>query len=157
LLPGYWPGMMMGSEFFSQGLTFLYTYPDVFHDDYMGIKSDQSVISVYTLRDGLPIISTLFGLEYDNNPETPYNYWYRHKFMVWIENDSSWTSPVTRFRMDTSFVETLKGYRIDNGLERFPSIQSKLGTLFQTVSQSPLYCHGFGQNEPRPSFNEFAA
>lgn len=156
ILPGHYPGVMVDEPFFTNSENYFYLYPDVFHADYISVYTSGYYLSLYTLRDSLKILNTEIGLKYvEGNPA--FNYSLPHTYRPYIENDSSWTSPVTRCWINESPVSTLNAYRTDNGIDNFPSLKSKLGSKFEHATQSVYYTYPFTQNPPFCTFSNFAS
>lgn len=156
ILPGGYPGVLIDEPFFSNSENYFYFYPDVFHADYISVYTSGNYFSLYTLRDSLKILNTEIGLKYaDGDPG--FNYSLPHTYRPFIENDSTWTSPVTRCWINESPVTTLNAYRSDNGIDNFPSLKSKLGSKFEHATQSVFYTYPFTQNPPFCSFSNFAS
>ena len=145
-----YPGMKLNSTFFSEKRSFTDSYPGSFHADFVTLNIKNNNISLYTLRDGLPVNFTWLGLTYNQSSVNDENiYWFRHEYSVWIKDGNSWTTPVTRISLSNSIIESVKDYRLVNKLESFPSIESKTGDQYNTIIRSPYYCHIFGTTTNR--------
>ncbi len=156
LIPYGNPGLMLGSDFIASRENMIYDYPG-YGSDYLGLLISDIPFSIYTLRDGMEIISTSLGLEADFDEGTPQNYAINRTYICWVENDSSWTSPVSRFRIGQDFQEALTAYRVENGIDQFPSLAEKHGENYEVLSRAPIYNYAFPPWEP-PGFvfSEFA-
>lgn len=156
ILPAAHPGILVKEPFFTNTENYFYYYPDVFHADYISVYSSGNYFSLYTLRDSVEILNTEIGLRYvEGSPEA--NYTLPHSYRPYIKTDSTWTSPLTRCRVNEPPLATLEACRKDNGIERFPSLKSKLGPTFEHVSQSVNYTYPFTQNPPFCTFQNFAS
>ncbi len=150
-------GVMMGPDFFAQGEDFLYDYPDVFHADYVGLLQGDARAALYTIRNGLPPRMTRLGLQSKGDSQGgSYAYFLPHTYHEWVESGSAWTSPVSRIRMGLSHLEGLEAYRVENGIDQYPSIQEKMGSGFSSIAKSPMYVIAFGQNVRLDTYPEYA-
>lgn len=154
VIPSRYPGMMLFPEFFVQEIIFHEFYPDYMHADYVSINTQGSNLSVYTHNEGLKPMHTGFGFFPETKPSTYHNYKFVHEYTTWIENDSSWISPVSRFRIGESTVETLKAYRKENKIDEFPSLKTKLGDQFEEYARSPLHFYHYHIMDEPLSFKE---
>lgn len=143
VLPHLFPGAMFFPEFFKQKEYFLYTYPDVYHADYASINYETSNLSLYSINYDKKLISVEFGLEPNDDIIQGHNYRFKHEYIKWLQPDSIWESPVSRFWIGKSTVETIKSYRTDNQIDNFPSLEEKLGIQFDTLARSPLLCYHY--------------
>ncbi|MBN2357389.1 T9SS type A sorting domain-containing protein [candidate division KSB1 bacterium] len=157
LTPFGYPGIMLGSDFFASNEHMLYYYPAV-DGDFIGLRIKNSQMSVYALRDAGDIIPRSLGLQAKLDTASPDNYLLIRKYITWVEHDSSWTSPTTRFRIGPTFNEALAAYRMENGIDKFLTLPAKLGDKFDMFSKSPLYYYAFAPWEP-PGFlfSEFSS
>jgi len=158
LVPLSYPGTILEGGFFSKHESMLDYYPGLFLADYLGFKLKEGNMAIYTLRDGLPIRFTYTGITPFYNEDWHRlefgHFFYVHQYPIYTEKDSVWNSPVTRFYIGKSYVETLKSYRIDNKIDKFPSLQEKLGDKYEKLLKSPWFYKIFEHNWS--TFNQFA-
>ncbi|OVE80566.1 hypothetical protein BVY01_00005, partial [bacterium I07] len=124
--------------------------------DYTAFKNGKRNISLYTLKKESLVHASRLLLNPSSDPASQHDYIFTHWYPVWIENNASFTTPVSRFRVGQSFFETLAAYRMDNGIDQFPSVKSKLGPEFEKIAKSPLFNQTFGVNFPG-TFKEFVS
>src|SRR5204863_1550476 len=62
-----------------------------------------------------------------------------HEFETWIPRGTTWTSPVVRIRVGETAQQSILAYRHDNGIDAYPSLQSKLGARLSTFAEAPLF------------------
>jgi hypothetical protein len=62
-----------------------------------------------------------------------------HEFQTWIARGATWTSPLVRVRVGATAEQSILAYRRDNGIDAYPSLQSKLGARLSTFAQAPLF------------------
>jgi hypothetical protein len=149
-----YPGIKLKSSFFAERRSISDSYPGSFHADYVSLKIKNSNIALYTLRDNLPVQMTYLGLtSTSSSPSDANTYSFRHEYPVWIKDTNSWTTPVTRVEFFKTPTESIKDYRVDNKLESFPSLKTKLGDKYDILINSPYYYQCFGETTSR-KFNQ---
>jgi hypothetical protein len=146
LLPVGYPGMLLEADFFASGdgPEPYDNYNGLWHADWVGIHRDGADLSMYALRDGLPLIGTKLGLRRSQG-SSEHNFSYDHAYRVWLAETETFSGPDTRFLFGRSFEESLQAYREENGIDQFPSLAEKLGDRFSDFAAAPLLCHGFGE------------
>jgi hypothetical protein len=154
VLPEHFPGMMLFPEFFKQSKHFTYSYPDVFSADYVSINFETSSLCLYSLNYDKKILLVEFGFEPNDDPGFEHNYHFKHQYKKWLKADSTWNSPVSRFWIGKSTIETLRSYRNDNKINEYPSVRDKLGDQFDTIASSPLLQHHYHIFPDPLSFND---
>lgn len=154
VLPENFPGMMLFPEFFKQKKHFIYSYPDIFSADYVSLNFETSSLCVYSLNYDEEVLLVNFGFEPNYDPGFEHNYHFIHRYKKWLKADSTWVSPVSRFWIGKTTLETLNLYRTDNKINEYPSLSDKLGEEFDTIASSPLICHHYHIFPEPLSFNE---
>ncbi|MFC2128352.1 FlgD immunoglobulin-like domain containing protein [Bacteroidota bacterium] len=144
LVPYCYPGALLGNEFFSQSQRYEYIYPKALTADYAAFKNGEKNISLYTIRNKSLVHESRLVLNPNSDSDANHDYSFSHWYPVWIENGASFTTPVTRIRVGQSFFETLSAYRTDNEIDRFPSLETKLGDKFDNISKSAIYTISIG-------------
>ena len=139
-----YPGTMLYPKFFKEKVPRETGYPEDAFADFVSLSIQNSHLSIYTLWNGLRILYVHYALWPEESPGLNHTYYYYHDYGIWIEDDSTWISNVTRLRIGQSTVESLKAYRSENHIDVFPSLQTKLGDQFDIISKSPLYSYHFG-------------
>jgi hypothetical protein len=61
-----------------------------------------------------------------------------HQFQTWITARRKWTSPVVRARVGQTAERSILAYRHENGIDAYPSAQTKLGARLSTLARAPL-------------------
>ena len=61
-----------------------------------------------------------------------------HVFQTWIRAGGTWTSPIVRMRVGEPVEQTILDYRIDNGIDAYPSRAAKLGARLDALARAPL-------------------
>jgi len=145
LFPVSYPGMLLESSFFNQGMDFSCMYPACFYADYLSLGFEGSNLAVYSILYDYPVRSVRLGLENYDDGSGRINYRSNHEYnQLWIENDSTWISPVIRLHIGESHFSTLATYKADNMINSYPSLQTKLGDKFDDFSRSPILYYSFG-------------
>ena len=61
-----------------------------------------------------------------------------HAFQTWIAPGAEWTSPLVRLRVGGGVEQSILAYRQENGIDRYPSLEAKLGERLATLARAPL-------------------
>jgi hypothetical protein len=133
------PGVALGSAFFDQHRSYAASYPGYpgLFADYLSLSSTKGRMAVYSLYDGGPIHPVVIGFIHDDAYISQSTFAY-HTFGARIADGDAWSSPTVRVRISEPAVEAINAYRIDNGLDGFASLRSKLGLRYSQIAQSPL-------------------
>lgn len=126
--------------FFSENRVYYWNYPGYpgGFADYMAFSTKRGELAIYSLFQGDPLQPVQFGINNDDAYQ-PGTYYVSHNFGVMLKPYQLWESPLARFRVSKPWSETIMDYRLDNGLDRFPSIQQKIGSLYDKVIHMPEY------------------
>ncbi len=146
LLPVSYPGIRLKTSFFDQMLSTEGTYPGDFHADFSAFRTQDRIISMYGLHHDEPVRMVQLGIMYEDNPQQNSNVFIKRSYPVWVENGESWTSPKLRIRFDGSYEDGLNGCRLDNKLDTFASLETKLGSRYATTLRSPIFYASFGES-----------
>ncbi len=141
------PGVLLESGFFQEGRCYTTKNPGApgLFADYLSVSASSGTLTMYSLPDEGPYRLLDVGFIQDDHqcppeaPSTAPNTYYRHAFGVRLPSGEMWESPTTRIRVSQSELETIRAYRLDNGLGQFPSLRQKAGSLYPTLVQAPLY------------------
>jgi hypothetical protein len=133
------PGVVFEPEFFQQDRSYTAKYPGYpgFFADYVSLSSGKGQIAIYSLYEQGPIRPLVMGFVHDDDYVSDSTFYY-HTFGVRISDGQTWTTPRVRIRISQSPPETIRAYRVENGLDRVPSLGEKLGSSYSQVVQSPL-------------------
>jgi hypothetical protein len=137
LLPAL-PGAAVGPAFFEQNRSYVAKYPGDWFADYAAISSAKGELALYSLYGQGPVRPVFLGFSHDKDDPSDTGY-YDHTFASRLNDGAAWQSPQVRIRIGQTPAETIEAYRLDNGLDRFPSLPQKLGRYYAQVSQAPLY------------------
>jgi hypothetical protein len=74
----------------------------------------------------------------DDDAKKPGTFMAVHAFQTSVAPGGSFVRPTVRVRVGQSPKESVLGYRIDNRIDAFQPLREKLGSLFDTVAESPL-------------------
>ncbi len=155
-LPFQYPGIKLKSSFFNNHLEYDASYPDRFKSDFVALQQDNGNIAIYSLWKNDSVRTTQMGLMY--RPAPCNYYFYLHEFPVWLKSGEDWTSPVMRFRIGATPVESLKAFRSDQNIDgAATTLQNRLNSAdFNQVAKSPVFYSKFGESTSLP-FNTYAA
>ncbi len=134
------PGVVLERRFFAEHRTYTTQYPGypgVFAD-YLALSSNRGRVALYSIHHGGPISPTIIGFVHDDQSIAAGTLM-RHAFGTDVGDGKAWDSAVVRVRISEPFADTVCDYRVDNALDRMPSLQQKLGPRYTQVVQSPLY------------------
>ncbi len=130
------PGALIDKGFFSKGRSYISLYPGVMFADYLSLNSTQGNLTMYTQR-GQVVQPTLIGFEHLGD-EPDYTV-LTHKYQTWILSGVTWTSPWVVINIGQDYRDTIIGYRADNGIDQYKSLETKLGNLAESYFQAPIY------------------
>ncbi len=134
-LPYFLPGVRVEASFFAARRNFAGTYPSTgAFADYLSFEAGGGRLAWYAVNPGGRIAPAKFGFR----DGAAY-----HTFQTWTPNGGHYASPVVRVRVGQTVERTMLAYRADNGIDRYPSIQAKLGSMFEPMSRAPMVKMGF--------------
>lgn len=112
-------------------------YPSMFVTmDYVGFESDYGVAALYAMNSNEFINPSNLTLRYLSSSDAVI---YEHAFAVGIKSGETWSSPRVRFAIDDSVLNTLDRYKVDNELDKSPTLREKLGDeLFEKFANAPM-------------------
>lgn len=151
------PGVVLKPGFFNANLEDYYWvypgYPGSFAD-YIALSTNHGELAIYTLfgSDPLQPVQAKISSKVADHPGA---YSVSHNFGVMLKPDQKWTSPMVRLRFSKNWPETILDYRTDNELDKFPSIQAKLGPLYNKIIHMPEY--RLVTSEVGRKFSEYAS
>jgi hypothetical protein len=157
--PNYLPGVRLAPAFFSHVGNNIFTYPSRWaFADYLAFDAAGgghfAVSSVNPAPN--PIAPVELGFVHNAAGGcSAQTFCLVHAFDTWIAPASTWTSPTMRVRVGRPVVETILGYRTDNGIDAYPSLADKVGPQLDTLVRAPLIkadlwkgLHPFAQWKP---------
>jgi hypothetical protein len=137
--PNVLPGVRLAPPFFSRLGNNVEIYPSRWaFADYLAFDAGGTHVALYSVSRG-PIRPVTLGFVHlpAGRCSGP-SFCVVHDFQTWVRRGSRWVSPVVRVRVGGSVQESILAYRRDNGIDAYPSLQSKLGARLQTLARAPL-------------------
>jgi hypothetical protein len=139
--PTVLPGMRLAPAFFSRVGGDVQLYPSRWaFADYLAFDAGDAHLSVYSISRG-PLYPVQLGFVHAAAPApcSGQSFCVVHEFQTWIARGASWTSPVVRVQVGDTAEQSILAYRNDNGIDTYPSLQSKLGARLSTYAEAPLF------------------
>ena len=153
-LPYFLPGVRLEPSFFGAHKSFTATYPGArAFADHLALEAGGGRIAWYVVNPGGRIAPVTLGFR--ESASQPGRSYALHNYQIWIREGATYSSPVVRVRVGQTVERTILAYRAENGIDRYPSIASKLGDRFQTVAQAPMVKMDF--HNMRRTFAEASA
>jgi Domain of unknown function (DUF6259) len=140
--PTFLPGIRLLPSFFASPHRNVERYPSRWaFADFIAADVGRSHVALYSVNPPpSPVAPVDLGVVYDAPPATCSGPWFclTHVFQTWVTPGSTWTSPTVRLRVGGSVAESIRGYRVDSGIEEFPSLEAKLGKRLDVLERAPL-------------------
>jgi hypothetical protein len=140
--PNFLPGVKFGPGFFSHIGNSVLTYPGRWSfADFLALDVGASHLAMSTVNPSPnPIAPVDVGFVHEggNLPCAGTHFCLRHLFHTWITPDATWRSPIVRLRVGAPVEQSIADYRVDNGIDAYPSVQAKLGSRLDALSRAPL-------------------
>lgn len=136
LVPLGYPGLVLDGAFFDGSRGLETEYPTECFADFLALRHGNGTMAVYTVHGKGSVQMTQLGLGGVPDGGST-NAFLKHRYPVWVPDDSSWTSPVLRVRVSGDFLSAAKACRNDN-LSSFTDVKSKLGADSTAVLSSSL-------------------
>ena len=139
--PTVLPGVRLAPAFFSRVGKDVQLYPSRWaFADYLALDAGAAHLAVYSISRG-PLYPVQLGFIHaaGTAPCSGSSFCVVHEFQTWIKRGASWTSPVVRVRVGATAAQSILAYRHDNGIDAYPSLQSKLGAQLSTYAEAPLF------------------
>jgi hypothetical protein len=140
------PGVSFTPQFFQENRSYTAKYPGYpgLFADFAWISTTGGRIAIYAITGPGPIPPNVIGFIHDEE-YSPDSSFYYHTFGARVANNGAFTSPWVRLRVGEDAMDAIRAYRIDNGMDRYPSLTEKLGARYDQIVQSPLYKVDTGQ------------
>jgi hypothetical protein len=138
--PTVLPGVRLAPAFFSGEGHDVQLYPSRWaFADYLALDVAEAHLSVYSISKG-PLYPVQLGFLHSATVTacSSSSFCIAHEFQTWVPRGATWTSPVVRVRIGDTAEQSILAYRHDNGIDAYPSLQSKLGTRLSTLAEAPL-------------------
>jgi hypothetical protein len=140
--PNFLPGVKFGPAFFSHVGNSVLTYPGRWSfADFLAIDVADGHLALSTVNPPPGAIAPVdvgFVHEGGNLPCAGTRFCLRHLFHTWIAPAATWSSPIVRLRVGEPVEQSIVDYRVDNGIDAYPSVQAKLGSRLDALSRAPL-------------------
>jgi Domain of unknown function (DUF6259) len=139
--PTVLPGVRLAPAFFSRVGGNVQLYPSRWaFADYLALDAGDAHLSVYSVSRG-PIFPVQLGFVHAAAPApcSGSSFCIVHEFQTWIARGATWMSPAVRVRIGDTAEQSILSYRSDNGIDAYPSLQSKLGARLTTYAEAPLF------------------
>ena len=140
--PNYLPGIRFGHAFFSRVGDDILRYPSRWaFADYLALDLGRSSLALYSVNPPpSPIAPLDLGFLRNGSGASCSGqvFCVVHAFQTWIRDGQSWTSPLVRVPVGQPVQQTVVGYRDDNGIDAYPSLEQKVGALLPTLARAPL-------------------
>jgi hypothetical protein len=133
------PGVRLNAAFFTDQQSFSAQYPGVMFADYVGFRTDNSCLALYSQHQGhsftlpQPVQIGFAALSQEGFTRLV------HDFKTWVEPEQIWSSPRILIQIGTDYPETIAAYRRENRIHRYPALGQKLGAKKAQYFASPLY------------------
>ncbi len=133
------PGVRLSPGFFTAGKSFRGRYPGVMFADYMALHTSHGYLALYCQQPerGLSVPQPV-QLGFDPLSQSGQTRLV-HEFNTWIEPQEKWSSPQVILEFGADYTDTIGAYRQGNGIDRYPSLEEKLGKKKEQYFASPLY------------------
>jgi hypothetical protein len=138
--PDVLPGVKLRKAFFSRIGNPVQIYPSRWSfADWLGLDVNGSHVALYVVNRG-PIAPASLGFLHlgAGSPCSGRVFCVFHEFETWVEPGATWQSPVVRVRVGRTAQQAILAYRHENGIDAYPSLESKLGTRLATLARAPL-------------------
>lgn len=137
-IPFQLPGVRLRSSFFRQHRTWDAVYPSLSaFADFVAMDIQGGSFAMYTVNAGGPVQPVVLGFR-DDEPANRGSVFMPHAFQTDIPRGAVYQSPVVRVHVGLDEREAILAYRHDNAIDRFPTIQEKLGPRFDQLARAPL-------------------
>jgi hypothetical protein len=139
--PTVLPGIQLAPAFFGRVGGDVQLYPSRWaFADYLALDVGGAHLSIYSVSKG-PLYPVQLGFLHAATPSpcSGSTFCVVHEFQTWIARGATWTSPVVRVRVGDTAEQSTLAYRHDNGIDAYPSLQSKLGARLSTYAEAPLF------------------
>jgi hypothetical protein len=157
--PNFLPGVRFGPGFFSRVGNDVLTYPGRWaFADYLALDLGGAHLALYSVNPPpAPIAPVDLGFIRNGTPSlcSGPSFCVTHVFHTWIGAGGTWTSPLVRVRVGGPVEQSILDYRIDNGIDAYPSAAAKLGPQLDTLSRAPLLKADM-QKGAVPTFKDWA-
>jgi hypothetical protein len=153
--PNVLPGVRLKPAFFSRVGNDVENYPSRWaFADYLALDVGSAHAALYSVSTG-PIRPVNLGFaHFASGSCSGGTFCLVHEFQTWIRPGRTWTSPLVRLRVGGDARQSILAYRSDNGIDGYPSLQSKLGPRLTTLAQAPLVKANLAR---LPPFRDWAA
>ncbi len=140
--PNFLPGVRFGPGFFSRIGNDVLTYPGRWaFADYLALDVGGGHLAMYSVNPApAPLAPVDLGFIRNGAPVpcSGPSFCVTHAFHTWLGAGGTWTSPIVRVRVGEPVEQSILDYRVDNGIDAYPSAAAKLGSRLDTLARAPL-------------------
>ena len=130
------PGALLSADFFQKGGTYNGQYPGELFADYEAVQTTSGKIALYS-QIGTLVQPLYAGFEHVSAEAGQSAL--THNYKTWIADGTTWTSPWTVIRVGQDYPDTIAAYRVENGIDQYPSLREKLGDDAEKYFSAPMY------------------
>jgi hypothetical protein len=130
------PGAKLKDTFFKESNSYQDQYPGVMFANYLGLRTTGGHIAMYDLV-GTTLATTELGFK--NQVDDVGKTGIVHNYKTWINPQKEWKSPTVVIELGEDYKNTIVSYRKLNGIDKYRSLDDKLGAEKATYFQLPLY------------------
>jgi hypothetical protein len=156
--PNYLPGIRLAPAFFSRLGNAVLQYPSRWGiADFLALDIGGGHVALETVNPAPNAIAPveLGYRHWGSGGCSGQTYCVVHAFDTWIAPSATWTSPIVRLRIGDPVERTIVDYRVDNGIDAYPALSTKVGARLDALVRAPLIeadlwkgLHPFAQWQP---------
>ncbi|MFC5529882.1 discoidin domain-containing protein [Cohnella yongneupensis] len=130
------PGAKLKDTFFKESNSFSDQYPGVMFASYLAMRTNTGNLAIYDVG-GETTVMTEIG--YKNQINAPGKTSFVHNYRTWIDPKKEWKSPTVVLEVGGDYSNSMVSYRHLNGIDKYRSLDDKLGKDAEAYYQLPLY------------------
>ncbi|SDX80361.1 discoidin domain-containing protein [Paenibacillus sp. CF384] len=132
------PGVKLKPSFFTDNNAYEGQYPGVMFASYTALRTTGGNVALYDLsaEGDKAVVTTELGFK--NQTDDAGKSAFVHQYNVWTESGASWQSPTVVLEIGGDYMDSIVSYRKLGGIDRFPSLDHKLGSAKAHTAELPL-------------------